>query len=125
MKQESRKISCIVCPLGCVGTVALQDGAVVSATGFTCKRGEAYARDEVTAPKRVLTSTVRVVGGVLPLAPVVSSRPLPKAKLLAAARCLATVQVDAPVQEGQVIVADLLGLGVDIVATRPIAVASQ
>ncbi len=123
MKNEVRKISCIVCPMGCVGTVEVRGGIAVRAAGFTCKRGEAYAVDEVTAPRRVLTSTVRVVGGVLPLAPVVSSRPLPKEQLLPAARCLATMQVAAPVQEGQVVVANLLGLGVDMVATRAIAVA--
>ena len=125
MSDEIRKVSCIVCPMGCAGTVALQDGAVVSTAGFTCERGKAYAKEEVAAPKRTLTTTVRVKGGVLPLVPVISTRPLPKEQLLRAARCLAQAQAAAPIAEGQVIVSDLLNLGVDIVATRAIAVAAE
>lgn len=125
MNKETRSVSCIVCPMGCAGEVALEDGKVVSVTGFTCERGKKYGREEVTAPKRMLTTTVRVNGGQLALVPVVSSQPLPKNELLRAARCLAEVSVSAPVQEGQVIVADLLGLGVDIIATRSIAAADN
>lgn len=59
------------------------------------------------------------------MVPVVSLQPLPKSDLLRAARCLAEASVSAPVEEGQVIVADLLGLGVDIIATRSIAAAKE
>ena len=125
MNRETRSVSCIVCPMGCVGEVELEDGKVVNVTGFTCERGKKYGREEVTAPKRMLTTTVRVTGGQLALVPVVSSQPLPKSDLLRAARCLAEANVPAPVEEGQVIVADLLGLGVDIIATRSIAAAND
>lgn len=116
--EEKRRISCIVCPLSCVGDVSVTGGEVTGVEGFSCPRGQAYAREEVTAPKRMLTSTVRVSGGRLPLLPVVSRQPLPKDKIRACARCLSTVTVAAPVREGEVVVADILGLGVDIVASR-------
>ena len=125
MTNEKRTVSCIVCPMGCVGEVEMRDGAVVNVTGFNCERGSNYAREEVIAPKRMLTTTVRVEGGQLALVPVVSSQALPKEQLLRAARCLAEASVKAPVAEGQIIVANLLNLGVDIVATRAVAAATE
>ncbi|MDT8903050.1 DUF1667 domain-containing protein [Anaeroselena agilis] len=117
-QEEKRRISCIVCPLSCVGEVSIADGKITGMAGFSCPRGQDYAREEVTAPKRTLTSTVRISGGRLPLLPVVSRQPLPKDKIMACAGCLSTVAVSAPVREGDVIVADILGLGVDVVASR-------
>lgn len=119
--EEKRRVSCIVCPLSCVGEVSIVAGEITGVSGFTCPRGQAYAREEVTAPKRMLTSTVRVRGGQLPLLPVVSRQPLPKHKIMECARRLSTVTVSAPVKEGDVILADILGLGVDMVASRDLA----
>jgi len=116
--EEKRRISCIVCPVSCVGEVTVVEGKATGVSGFTCPRGQAYAMEEVTAPKRTLTSTVRIDGGELPLLPVVSQHPLPKDRIIECARCLATVRVAAPIQEGEVICADILGLKVNIVASR-------
>ncbi|MCX7779531.1 MAG: DUF1667 domain-containing protein [Negativicutes bacterium] len=116
---KTRKITCIVCPLGCEGEVRLDQEGNVTTDGFTCKRGLSYAREELTAPKRMLTTTVRVAGGDR-LLPVVSDRPLPKDKIRECARLLTAVTVEAPVAEGQVICPDILGLGVNIIASREI-----
>lgn len=116
--EEKRKISCIVCPLSCVGEVTLDGGEIKALSGFTCQRGKDYAREEVIAPKRMLTTTVRVVNGKLPLLPVVSEAPLPKDKVAACARLLAGVTVAAPIREGDVICENPLGLGTRIVASR-------
>ena len=62
---EKRELICIGCPMGCALTVELDGGAVVSVRGNTCPRGDAYARKEVTAPTRIVTTTVRVTGGAL------------------------------------------------------------
>lgn len=121
MTQAVRKISCIVCPMGCGGEVTLENGEFKTATGYTCKRGIEYAQLEVTSPKRMLTTTVKVADGELNLLPVASNIPLPKDKVIAAARCLAGVKVTAPIKEGDIIYANILGLGVDIVATRDLA----
>lgn len=118
MEQTKRKISCIVCPMSCVGEVLLEGDRITDVTGLTCQRGRDYAREEVTAPKRMLTTTVRVLGGELPLLPVVSRAALPKDKIFACARCLSDVVVKAPVREGDVICGNILGLGVDIIASR-------
>ncbi|MCD7875205.1 MAG: DUF1667 domain-containing protein [Acidaminococcaceae bacterium] len=122
MAVETRIMNCIMCPLGCEMTVTIEDDAVTGVTGNTCPRGPKYAHDEVVAPKRMLTSTVRVNGGLLPLVPVVSKTTLPKERILDCAAALRQVIVDAPVSEGQVIVENILGLGVDIVASRSMEV---
>jgi CxxC motif-containing protein len=107
--------------MSCVGEVLLEDGKFVGVTGLTCQRGREYAQEEVTFPKRMLTTTVRVTGGELALLPVVSRTALPKDKVFASARCLSGVAVQAPIHEGDVIYANILGLGVDIIAARDVA----
>ncbi len=124
MAQCVKKINCIVCPLSCVGEVTLEDGQIKDVTGFTCDRGNKYGQEEVTAPKRTLTTTVKVENGELALLPVVSKTPLPKDKVMACARYLSSVRVKAPIAEGDVVCSDILGLGVDIIATRDLAVAA-
>ena len=62
---EKRELICIGCPLGCMVTVEMENGEVKSVTGNTCKRGDDYARKEVTNPTRIVTSTVMVKGGSL------------------------------------------------------------
>lgn len=118
MAVETKIMNCIMCPLGCEMTVTIEDGAVTDVKGNTCPRGAKYAKDEVTAPKRMLTSTVHVEGGFLPLLPVVSASVLPKERVLDCADYLRGVTVKAPVHTGDVIVKDILGLGVDIIASR-------
>ncbi|MDD5866147.1 MAG: DUF1667 domain-containing protein, partial [Lachnospiraceae bacterium] len=65
MSEEKKNLTCICCPMGCQITVTLKDGEVTDVTGNTCKRGDIYARKEVTNPTRVVTSSVRVTGGEL------------------------------------------------------------
>ena len=118
MAVETKVMNCIMCPMGCELTVTLEEGKFASCTGNTCPRGAKYAQDEVTAPKRMLTGTVAVEGGLLPLLPVVSATVLPKEKVLECAAYLRTVTVKAPVKAGDVVVPNILGLGVDVVASR-------
>ena len=115
---ETRVMNCIMCPMGCEMTVTVENGKVIDVKGNTCPRGAKYANDEVTAPKRMLTTTVRIEGGMLPLLPVVSETVLPKEKVLECAAFLRGVTVKAPVKTGDVIVKDILGLGVNIIASR-------
>lgn len=118
MSVETKQLNCINCPMGCLLTVTLEDGKVVKVEGNTCPRGETYAHQELTDPQRMLTSTVRVEGGVLPLLPVVSKSTLPKGRIMDCAEALRSVAVQAPVKTGDVIVSNILGLGVDIIASR-------
>ncbi len=112
---ETKKLTCIVCPLGCPITAQMDGGKILSISGSTCKRGEAYARAELTDPRRTLTTTMRVAGAGL--VPVKSSAALPKALLRDSMDIINTARAKAPVMPGDVLIADILGTGVDIVAT--------
>ena len=85
---EKINLVCIGCPMGCPLVVEMEDGAVVRVTGNTCPRGDAYARKEVTHPTRVVTSTVRVRGGTLPMVSCKTRRDVPKDKILDVVRAL-------------------------------------
>lgn len=118
---EKRELTCIGCPLGCPLVVNMENGAVLSITGNTCPRGDAYARKEVTAPSRVVTTTVPVHGDVLAAVSVKTAGEIPKEKIFDCVRALKTVTVEVPVVIGQVVLADAAGTGVDVVATKAVA----
>jgi CxxC motif-containing protein len=90
---------------------------IADITGNTCKRGESYARTEMTDPRRTLTTTVRVHGGDRPVVPVKSHGAIPKGMMMECMRALDAVCMGAPVHIGDVIVKDIRGTGVDIIAT--------
>lgn len=115
---ENRTLTCIGCPLGCEMTVTLEDGAITKVAGQTCRRGEIYARQEVTNPVRTVTGTVRVTGGSAPVVSVRTRTDIPKERVAACAEAMKHISVQAPVEPGDVILADIAGTGVDLVATR-------
>lgn len=115
---EERKLICIGCPMGCPLTVEVDGGEVVSVTGNTCKRGDVYARKEVTNPTRIVTSTVRVTGGDRDMVSVKTKEDIPKGKIFECVKALKGVSVQAPVHIGDVILEDVAGTGVPIVATK-------
>lgn len=120
MSETVKELTCIVCPMGCTLRVTMDGDRFVSVTGNTCPRGAKYAETEMTAPRRVLTSTVWVSGGHLPLCPVRTKGDIPKEMLFDAMRVLDSLCVQAPVSIGQVLVEDLCGTGVPLIATRDI-----
>lgn len=113
-----RQINCIICPLSCAGEIICSCNEVIETKGFNCLRGADYAREEISNPKRTLTTTIRVASGELPSIPVVSQSPLPKDKVLACARYLSNKIVFAPISEGEVVCHNILNLGIDIIVTR-------
>ena len=115
---EKRELICIGCPMGCPVTVEMDEDKIVSVTGNTCPRGEAYARKEVTNPTRIVTSTVKVEGGFVEMISVKTKEDIPKEKIFDYVKALKGVTVKAPVHIGDVILADVAGTGVDVVATR-------
>ncbi len=117
MKKE---IICTVCPVGCRVTVEGEGAEIVSISGNTCKRGETYAKDEFIAPKRILTCSVRLEGASRAMLPVRSSQPLPKEKIMECMEVIRQVTVAAPITEGQVIISNILGTGIDMVSSMSI-----
>ena len=114
-------IICIGCPKGCKITLTHDDdNHILSVTGYGCKNGDEYAKNEFTSPVRIFTSTVKVTGGDLALVPVKTKDPVPKQMLMECAKESCRIEVKAPVRIGDVIVRDLCGTGVDLVAARNI-----
>ena len=102
----TRELTCIGCPMGCPLIVTMEAGEVISVTGNTCKRGDVYARKEVTNPTRIVTSTVRVSGGDADMVSVKTKEDIPKGKIFECVKALKSVEVPAPVHIGDVLVKD-------------------
>lgn len=111
---------CICCPMGCRMTVQKQ-GEEFIVTGNTCPRGKKYAIEEMTAPVRTVTSSVRVRGGDCPMLSVKTDKPLSKSLIFDSLAALSSVCVDAPVAIGDVVLSNVVGSDVNFVATRCIA----
>jgi len=118
----TKNIICVACPMGCELQVDLNAaGGIENIAGHTCKRGIDYAEAEITNPTRSFHSTVRVEGGKVPLVSVKSNRPVPKRLLMDCARATRGVRINAPIAIGDVIIPDVCGTGVDLVATTRVS----
>ncbi|MBP3488661.1 MAG: DUF1667 domain-containing protein [Roseburia sp.] len=117
---EKRNLTCIGCPLGCALEVTMDQTTVVSITGNTCKRGADYAAKEVTHPTRIVTSTVCVRGGAIPMVSVKTEHDIPKEKIMDIMKCINALTVDAPVHIGDVLLSDIAGCGVNLIATKEV-----
>lgn len=114
-------LTCIGCPLGCQIEVMMDDEKNIRLiTGNTCPRGEKYARKEVTAPTRIVTSSVRVYGSRTGerMVSLKTASDIPKEKMMDVIRTLRGVSVPCPVHIGDVLMRDIAGTGVDMVATK-------
>ena len=113
-----KELICINCPLGCHLSVDDSDVKDMKVTGNTCPRGVVYAKNELTAPKRMVTSSVPVVGGNVLRVSVKTSDPIPKEKIFECLEVIKTIKAKAPVAIGDVLYANVCGSGANIVATR-------
>ena len=111
-------IRCIVCPTGCEIKVMKDLSETISFKGYTCERGLEYAQQEFYEPKRILTSTIRIENGLLPLAPVRTDKPILKEKLRNVLNEIAKMKIEAPIKMGDIIIENVLGLGANVIASR-------
>lgn len=110
---------CIGCPLGCRLEVEENElEEIVEVRGWSCRKGEKYAVQEHRDPRRMLATSVQIVGSVWARLPVKTSDDIPKDLVRDVVRVVHTVTVTAPVKMGDVIVQNVLGTGVDVVASR-------
>jgi CxxC motif-containing protein len=115
--QEKTKILCITCPKGCTLEVT-HDGQTIVEIKPGCKRGHEYAHRELVDPRRMVASTVKVRHGIHPLLPVYTSAPLPKGKIRELLTELRQFEISAPVTMGTVLIENVFGTGVNILASR-------
>ncbi|MGV8907045.1 MAG: DUF1667 domain-containing protein [Acetobacterium sp.] len=113
-----KDMTCIVCPIGCQMTIEEKIDGTYEVSGNTCKRGPKYAINEMTNPTRVIPTTVVIHNAMLPRLPVKTAQPIPKGQIFDAMAVINQVVVEAPIKTGDIVLKNLLGLGIDVVATR-------
>ena len=111
------RLKCIRCPLGCIVRVRVTKSGI-EVEGNRCPRGEEFALQEIENPMRILTTSVKVSGGSLPLVSVKTSGAVPKDKIKELMEYIKSLEVKAPVRIGDVLEENVMNLGVDLVATR-------
>ena len=114
----TEEMICVTCPMGCTLQVTHENETVLNVDGNTCRRGIEYVKSELTDPRRMVATTVRVKGGLHPLVPVYTAEPFPKPRIFELLDALREVEVEAPVAIEQAVLPDALGTGIDVVASR-------
>ena len=112
----AKQMICTLCPMGCQLEISGTSGTY-QVKGNGCPRGKGYAIQEVTDPRRTVTSTMRVNNGNRKLVSVKSSEPIPKDRMFDVIQTISVVVIEAPIKVGDVLLANVLGSGVDIIAT--------
>ncbi len=115
---DVKEIICIICPNSCKLHVFKDEKGEVQVEGYGCTRGIQYGKDEYTAPKRTLITTVKIEDGDLPVLPIRSKEGIPKEKLFEAMKVANHVTIKAPIKMGDVVIPNLLGLGIEVIASR-------
>jgi CxxC motif-containing protein len=117
MPTITQKVICTTCPKGCTLEVT-RDGETIISILNGCKRGHEYAKQELTDPRRMVASTVRIRGAVHPLMPVYTSAPFPKPRIPELLKLLRSVELSAPVKMDQPVLENVLGTGINVNASR-------
>ena len=112
------ELTCIVCPRGCTISYDIENGEAVNITGNTCPRGKEYCETEIKAPTRMVTSTVPIKGSVYHQIPVITSAPIPKGSIFEVMDEIHNTSVEAPINVGDVIIENVAGTGINILAAR-------
>lgn len=113
-----RELTCIGCPLGCQLRVHMENNKVISVEGNSCKRGETYAQKECTNPTRIVTSSVEVIDGVIPMVSVKTEKDIPKEDIKKCMHQLKGIKIKAPVRIGDIIVENIAGTNTNVIATK-------
>ena len=117
MKKEVHHLICIECPRSCELSVHCL-GESCDVKGHLCPKGETYGIEEVLSPKRVLTTTVKVNSALVPRLPVRTESAIPKALIGACMDQVRLIACEVPIKMGEVVLKNLLGTGLDLIATR-------
>ncbi len=111
-----KKLICISCPIGCrLAATRKDESSEWRISGNRCQRGEVYAVNELTDPRRVVTATVACDSIQMPRLPVRTSEPLPKRQIDALLNHLYQLQVKIPVKRGEILIANVENSGIDVI----------
>ena len=112
------ELICIACPIACRLTVT-QSGSEVSVSGNRCVRGDAYGREELLAPKRIVTAVIPTDSALFPCAPVRTDKPVSRGQVRRLLRSLYSTRISLPVRLGDVVIDDFDGARVIFTRTLP------
>lgn len=114
---ETKKIICVRCPKGCEITTTLDGYSINYIEGNTCKLGIDYVNNEIKDPRRILTTTVKVINGVHPLVAVWTDKPIPKNKIFQLVEALKKVELKAPIELDRIVLENIFNLGINVVTS--------
>lgn len=119
-KRERKQITCIICPMGCILDTIWTESEIISIKGQKCKKGKSYAEEEIYNPTRIVTTTILVKKGVIPLVSVKTDKPVPKGLIFSIMEELKQKTLIAPVTIGDIIIKNIKQTGVNIIATKTV-----
>jgi CxxC motif-containing protein len=115
---KTQKLICISCPQGCTLDITMDGETIVNVDGNACRKGIDYAEEEIKDPRRMVASTVMVKNGFHPLVPVYTERPVPKPLIEDVLVELRKVELEAPVALNDIVIENVLGTGINVIASR-------
>ncbi|GIM29248.1 molybdopterin oxidoreductase [Clostridium polyendosporum] len=114
------KVICTVCPNGCKMNIHELSAGNYDIIGYRCEKGKKYAEQEITNPARILTATIKINNGFIKRLPVRSKESIPKNTILKIIEILKKVEIEAPVSVGDIIIENILGTGINIIASKSV-----
>ena len=120
-----REYTCIICPNGCDIRAQIEEREygsrrICSVEGPACPKGRAYVEQELTDPQRNIATSVLVKGGILPLASVRLTNPIPRDRIFDAVSEIKKYTLTAPVKAGTVVITRLMGYDTDVIVTKSV-----
>jgi len=112
------RLTCVLCPVGCELEVARDASGDLEVQGNQCDKGVPFALEEILRPKRNLATSIPIKGTAATMVSVRLSGPVARDMIFPILAEITKLRPEAPVRRGQVLIADVLGTGVDVIATR-------
>jgi CxxC motif-containing protein len=120
--KEIKKLICIRCPRGCEIQTVFDGYEITEITGNFCKMGIDYVKDEISDPKRTVTTTVKIINGEMPLLPVWTESPIPKENVDKLLKQLLNIEIEAPVKKNDIVLKNIFDSGINVVASCSIKI---
>lgn len=114
----TKEYTCIACPKGCTVEVEFEGEEIKDISGYSCVKGKEYVKDEFQDPRRILTTTVKIEKANYPRIPVRTEEGVPKDKLSCCLDELEEVELEAPVDSGEVVIKNVCGTGINVTSSR-------
>jgi CxxC motif-containing protein len=111
---------CIRCPMGCMLEINYEENRIISVSGNRCQNGVKHAEKELFSPERIITTTVRMRDGIIPLLPVKTAAPVPKTMTFRIIEELSKLEITHEIKIGDIVYENILNTGINVVSCRTI-----